>query len=113
MHRSETVLCAHCGQPIVRRQDLVVVGRSLTPLHEECLDAFNAGQPALLRSAPINRLRDWLRFNAFLIVFAALGATLMTSPSKILEAWPILIAANGGLLLMRLVAWFSYERRLN
>lgn len=107
-----TIHCHHCKQPIRTRAELVVVGRSLIALHEGCLDDFNATQSAALRSRPINRWGSWWRFNGVVVVFAGLGALLMPEPSRIIEAWPILAVANGGLLVARLTAWFTLERHL-
>ncbi|MBE9109849.1 hypothetical protein IQ273_10545 [Nodosilinea sp. LEGE 07298] len=109
------ILCKHCSQPILSRQALAVVGRTLQPLHVRCYAAYAARQPWHQKPGwPINRWRSLLAFNALLLAGVIL-LHLLVSPLSVSE-WlglrPLLLAINGWLLVARLVSYWSLERHL-
>lgn len=109
------ILCKHCGQPILSRQTLAVVGRALQPLHGRCYAAYATQQPWYRKPGwPVNRWRSLLAFNALLLV-GVLMLHLLVRPMSMSE-WlglrPLLLVINGWLLVARLVSYWSLERHL-
>lgn len=116
MNRDRTdtadVKCAHCGRAITRKGDVLVVGRGLHPLHSGCLDGFQAGQSWFLRSAPINRWRGWINLNALVIGTLGLSLALGIPKERLMQALPLVLVMNLGLLVPRVLAWWTVERHL-
>ncbi len=110
-----TIRCRHCGEPIVSREEMLVVGQTLAPIHVGCRAEFDAGRPWYLRpSWPVNRWSSVLRFNGILLaLILGLHFTIAPLPD---DAWGglavILALANGSHLLARLVSYFGIERHV-
>jgi hypothetical protein len=105
------VTCSHCGEPVLSRPDLLVLGRILAPVHLRCEAAFKAARPWYRREWAMNRWSPFLAFNAgMLLLIAGLGALRPDVPLR--EAFVILAVANAWLLLGRIVAYVSLERHL-
>lgn len=108
---SKPVPCRHCGDPVRSRGELLVVGRTLTPIHERCRAAFEAGQPWHVRARPWNRWSSLVAFNAMMVGgIAVLGALRPGVPMG--PAWTILGVANAWLLVGRVVSYLSIERHV-
>lgn len=105
------VTCRHCGRPVLSRRDLRVLGRVLAPVHAGCEAAFNAALPWYRREWALNRWSPFLAFNAgMLLLVAVLGAARPGVPLR--GAFAVLAVANAWLLVGRVVAYASIERRL-
>ncbi|WOD38932.1 hypothetical protein [Nodosilinea sp. E11] len=109
------ITCKHCGKPILSRQTLAVVGRSLQPIHRHCYAAYAAQQPWYRQPGwPVNRWRSLLAFNA-IVLLGVLLLHLFIRPLSIsagLGLRPLLLAINGWLLVARLISYCSLERHL-
>lgn len=107
----DPVPCRHCGDPVRTRGELLVVGRTLVPVHEGCLEDFEAGQPWHARARPWNRWSSLVTFNALMVAgIAVLGALRPDAPMR--EALVIVAVANAWLLVGRLVSYLSIERHV-
>lgn len=109
------IACRECGAAIASRECLAVAGRTLQPMHGDCLRAYAARQPWYRRPGwPVNRWGSLLRFDAVLLA-AVLLLHLLDAPA-LAARWPVvvglLLAANAWLLLARGVSWLSIERHL-
>jgi hypothetical protein len=106
------VVCHHCGVRISMRRELIVAGKGLWPLHEACFPAWRDSQPFVLRADPINRGWAWLKVNGILVGMGVAAALAIGDVDLLVQAWPLLLVANVGLLAPRLLAWWSIERKL-
>jgi hypothetical protein len=109
--KSLLVLCQHCHQPIRRRGDVVIMGRTFVPIHEKCLPAYRAARPWFLRGLPMNRRSSFLIGNAAALLL--IGIIGVASPSTPLaNVALIVVVANLWLLLGRAVSFVAIERHI-
>lgn len=104
------VHCTVCSQPIERRRDLVVAGKSISAFHRSC---FAGGQTRLTVWAagpPINGSSFWVGLAALVGLWFGLPAMIDVIDPRQLH---LLLGFIGAMLIgARLLSWVLVERHV-
>ena len=110
-----SIVCVHCGAPIVSRDTLAVAGHGLRPMHADCYAPHAAEQPWYRKPGwPVNRWSSLLWFNALLLgIVSVLHFLVEPIPEPRLAGVGILLLiANSWQLIARLISYVRVERHL-
>ena len=105
---SKTVVCVHCGEVIESRDDLVIAGKFLHPLHEECFHQVK-GALQYKMAYPVNKQGFWMTLMGVNFILAGIPLAFPGTWQDI--RWFFLIW-NIPMLLFRGMAYLAYERHL-
>jgi len=103
-----TITCRCCEKPVKHRSELIVAGRMFLTFHRACFFGQGGRRWRLRLGYPINHISYWAFFLLLDFVLLATGwfygfdGTLVT-----LAIW-----ANVGLLVMRAISWFGFEKKV-
>ena len=107
---ASSVHCVLCKEPIEKRSDLIVAGKSISAFHRSCFESGRGNVLVWSSGPPLNG-------NAFYVGLVCLAALWFGLPALIDKVDPaelhLLLGFLGVVLIgSRLLSWFTVEARI-